>query len=351
MTRPPTTAAPAWSLALPGPAGELAAGSDGCCAVGGAGFVALVRGTGELVWSAPTEPGLRRGIAVLPDGRVADVEGDHVVVRQAGGTVAARWDGRGVTALAAAPDGDLVYLRWSREAGSSLVRAGADGVPRWTVPLAGRGFHPPLVTREEIVVADGSRVRALDHGGRTRWTATRDALSPGEPTSPGAGAVREPVVSLGDGRFAVEFTEDVGSALSVLDPSAGTVTRLPTVRTPVAAVPGRVVAAGPVERPDRYGVVPVAEPGVVRWFPARPTALLAGAEGQVIVVTTPDRDRGRGQASGAVWCLAPDGTLAWVWHPPDPLTSEPVITGDILYATAGERLWALTAGLLNVTEP
>lgn len=306
MTRPPTTAVPAWSLALPGPAGELAAGSDGC-AVGGAGFVALVRATGELVWSAPTEPGLRRGLAVLPGGRVADVEGDHVVVRQAGGTVVASWDGRGVTALAAAPDGDLVYLRWSREAGSSLVRTGADGVPRGTVPLAGRGFHPPLVTREEIVVAEDGRVRALDHSGRTRWTATRDALWSGEPTSPGAGSVREPVVSLGDGRFAVEFTEDVGSAPYVLDPHAGTVTRLPTVA-------GRVVAAG--------------------------------VRGQVIVVATPDRDRRRRQAPGAVRCLAPDGTQVWVWHPPNPLTSDPVITGDTLYATTGERFWALT-----VTEP
>jgi outer membrane protein assembly factor BamB len=345
MTRPERTATPVWSLVLPGRAGELAAAPDGC-AVAGAGFVALVRETGELVWSVPTEPGLRRGLVALPGDRLADVEGHHVVVRQAGGTVAARWDGRGVTALAAAQDGDLVYLRWSREAGSSLVRAGADGAPRWSVPLAGRGFHPPLVTREEIVVAEGSRVRALDHGGRTRWTATRDALSAGEPTSPGAGSVREPVVSLGDGRFAVEFTEDVGSALHVLDPHAGTVTWLPKVRPPVAAVPGRVIAAGPVERPDRYGVVPVAEPGEVRWFPARPTALLAGTEGQVIVVTTPDRDRRRGQAPGAVRSLAPDGTQVWVWHPPSPLTSDPVITGDTLYATTGERLWALT-----VTEP
>jgi hypothetical protein len=348
----PVAAAAAWSMTLPEPAGELATAPGGC-AVAGAGFVALVRATGELVWHAPTEAGLRRGLAVLPDGRVAGVEGDHVVVRRAGGEIAARWDGRGVTALAATPDGDLVHVRWSREHGAALVKVGADGVVRGSVPLAGRGFHPPLVTRDLYVVAEGSRVRALDHSGRTRWTATRDRLTPGEPPPPDTtGAVREPVVALGDGRFVVEFTEDIGSALHIVDPHTDAVGRLATnvaPRSPViSGSAGRIAALGPLDPPASHRVVSFSPGGEVHWthrFPARPATLHASAGGQVVVVTTPDRDR-RGRRDtveeSTVWCLASDGTPTWTWQPPGPLTGTPLVSGDVLYVPVAGRLFALS---------
>jgi outer membrane protein assembly factor BamB len=326
-----------WYLPLPGPPGELAAVPGGC-AVAGAGYVAVVLGTGELLWSVPTEPGLRRGLAVLPDGRVADVEGDHVVVRRAGGELAARWDGRGVTALAAAPDGDLVYVQWSRDTGASLVKTGADGARRGVVPLAVRGFHPPLVTHDLIVVAEGSRVRALDHAGRTRWTATRHQLSRGEPPDLPPGTAREPVVALADGRFVVEFAEDVGYALHVVDPHTGTVTRLPTAaRSPVVVADGRLAARGG----DR--VVSFAPDGTTHWtYPAPPDTLLADAAGRVVVVTAPDRDRRGRDEPHTVHCVAPDGTPAWTWQPPGPLTATPTTSGGVLYAAADGGVFALS---------
>jgi hypothetical protein len=343
VNEPVTTTPTAWAMTLPAPAAELAAGQEGC-AVAGAGFVALVRGTGELRWSVPTEPGLRRGLAVLPDGGVADVEGDHVVVRRTGGEVAARWDGRGVTSLATVPDGDLVHVLWSRDEGSSLVKVASDGTRRGTVPLAGRTFHPPLVTRDRYVVVEGGRVRGLDHAGRTQWTATRRELSRGFPSAPATGAVREPVLALGDGRFAVEFAEDVGFAFHLVDPATGTVARLAPAtapRSPAAALSDRVVALGP----GRHSVVSFAPNGEVAWthvFPLRPAALLAGSGGQVVVVGEPDRERVRRQADTTLWCLAPDGTPSWSWQPPGPLTATPAVSGDILYVTAGGRLFGLS---------
>jgi outer membrane protein assembly factor BamB len=287
-----------WATPLPAPAGELAAGPDGCAAAG-AGFVALARATGELAWSVPTEPGLRRGLAVLPDGRVADVEGDHVVIRGPGGEVTARWDGRGVTALAPTPDGDLVHVVWSPDEGTSLVKTAPDGTRRGRVPLAGRSFHPPLVTRDLYVVTEDGRVRGLDHAGRTQWTATRDGLSEGIPPTPATGAVREPVLELRDGRFAVEFAEEVGYAFHAVDPTAGTVTRL----APNAAPPRGTIPAG-------SGVVALAEP---------------------------DQHR-----NTTLRYLTPDGTPAWTWHPPGPLTATPTPGDGVLYAAADSQLFGLS---------
>jgi hypothetical protein len=340
VNRPMTTTPAAWAMTLPAPAAELVAAPGGC-AVAGAGFVALVRGTGELVWSVPTEPGLRRGLAVLPDGGVADVEGDHVVVRRVGGQVAAGWDGRGVTALATAPDGDLVHVEWTRDEGSSLVKVGSDGARRGTVPLAGRTFHPPLVTRDRYVVVEGGRVRGLNHVGNTQWTATRHQLSRGNPSDPATGTVREPVLALGDGRFAVEFAEDIGFAFHLVDPAAGTVSRLAAaVRSPAVAVPDGIVL-----RSGGNSVVSLSATGDVRWthdFPLRPAALLAGAGGHVVVVGEPDRERRRRRADTTLWCLAPDGTPAWAWQSPGPLTGTPTTSGDVLYVTAAGQLFGLS---------
>lgn len=351
MTRPVDVAA-AWTVTLPGPAGQLAA-TPGGCAVAGAEFVAVVRDTGELGWWARTEPGLRRGLAALPDGRVANVEGDHVVVRRPGGAVSARWDGLGVHALAAAPDGDVVHVRWSHELGTSLVKVGPDGVPRGSVRLAARAYDAPFVTRDLIVVAEGNRVRVLDHGGNTLWTATRDQLTRGEPPpdAPAGDAVREPVTPLGDGRFVVDFAEDIGYVLHIVNPHAGLVYRLApdlAAQPPVVAVPdgsGRIAALATAKQRTGYDIVSFSADGAVEWTRpalASPATLLADATGRVIVVGPLTRGGRRDTADEpAVRCLAPDGTEAWAWHPPGPLTAEPVLAGGVLYAVTGDTLWAL----------
>lgn len=74
-------------------------------------------------------------------------------------------------------------------------------------------------------------------------------------------------------------------------------------------------------------------------------ALLAGAGGQTVVVGEPDRERRRRRLPAeatTLWCLAPDGTPAWTWQPPGPLTGTPTISGDVLYVTADGRLFGLS---------
>ena len=129
--------------------------------------------------------------------------------------------------------------------------------------------------------------------------------------------------------------------------AAGTVNRLAAaVRSPAVAAPDGIVC-----RSGGNSVVSMSATGDVRWthaFPLQPAVLLAGADGHVVVVGEPDRERRRHRADTTLWCLAPDGTPAWTWQPPGPLTGTPILNGDVLYVVADGRLFGLSLAGYNV---
>ncbi|GLY80076.1 PQQ-binding-like beta-propeller repeat protein [Actinoallomurus iriomotensis] len=351
-----------WSVPLPdGPDGTLLALPEGGCLVAAGGFVGLARPPGEFRVLAEAETMVRSAPVLLPERRFARAEDGFVVVRdRETGTTCARWRETIVTELATAPDGDLLYARWSKQDGDELTKAAADGTVRWRRSLTGRAGAAPLAVNELIVAADGATLRAYDAEGREGWVASHVGFGTQPPPTP-YDEVTRPLAEFGDDVVVAELRWSDDGGIHLFDLREETVRRLEppiAVHHPSTALPGRgVVAMGPTtiagDGTTTRRVVLLDPSGQVSWtheLTVEPRALLATPSGDVILGASPDLDYWEKyhrwytlSAECLLRCLAGDsGAERWTWRPGEPLTYQPSVdAAGTVFAAGRGRLWAL----------
>lgn len=219
---------------------------------------------------------------------------------------------------------------------------------------------------------DGNTLCAFDLQGYALWVA--DAGGFYDPETRPAGESKRgaaltarksaPLVRAGAELLLADLQSSDRSGLSVLDAGARTVRMLDIsnrVRPPFALpeLPGHgrcVVGAGPERRISdtdwESTLVAVRLDGTAVWEHAmnvRPQGVIADAGGTVVTWSTPTQERWSKyrkwfdlSTECVVRGVSSSGEHLWTWHPPGPLTANPVISASgQLYVAADDRLWAL----------
>jgi hypothetical protein len=350
-----------WSSHLPdAPDGTLLPALDKACVVATTAYMCLTSSEGGVAWLTEKETIFPGTPVLLPGDLVARPEDGVLVVRDVRtGVTTAAWPEPAMSAPAVAPDGDLVYCRWTAEGGGELKKAGPDGTTRWSRPLSRRLSAAPLVQRNVVIVGDGPRLRACDLNGTPRWTADRDGVHvTGQPEAPAAddAEIEGPIVALDDALLA-ELRWYSGSGRYVFHPRSATVARwdpaIPVhgTPTPVDRPGGGLVALGPTEE-NSWVIVLIDLDGRVIWThrsAAEPRALLAAAGGDVLVFCSPTLDRWENyhrwydlSEECFIRRLDPSGAERWTWRAPAPLTYRPALDRfGRIYTAAPGNLWVL----------
>ncbi len=254
------------------------------------GVLAVERGTGKLRWD--TDVGERANGPVIVGGRavVSTWEGSLTAFDLADGRVAWRAALPGPAIGPAAADGEAVAVTWESmrgDAAGAVVVDGADGRPRWSVPLTPGGVGAPAIVRlptasppTSVVVAVAGDIAA--HGldladGRERWRAATE----------GRGSPEVPPLVVGDGEVLLAHRL---AGLMLVDGDSG-VDRWIGSAGAGAAVRGGPAGAGPdgpfafpIDDGRLFLVGPGLEPRQLGW-PGRISGVAMTSDGMLLVGT------------------------------------------------------------------
>ncbi|MGW0809982.1 outer membrane protein assembly factor BamB family protein [Nonomuraea sp. NPDC002799] len=356
-----------WRVTLPHRhvTGISVAASGRCFVTSDRGIVAL--DGPALRWTVDTAA--PRGCLLLgADLLVAAETGGLVVRDQRTGSIVSEIDATPLSDPAPLANGLLVFLA-SRQGESVLRATTLTGQVRWEVQSPALSY-PPLVLHDQVIVTEGTVVRAFDQDGGPAWSAGRHEFrtAPGvvdQPQEPGA--VDGPLVGLPSGNVLVPIRADDVMGYLVVDPRQGDVQAVPAHLRPGAPVvplrdpsTGRELLVLPGwPETDEYGesrptvtVVDISSGTVVlhHRVPSAVHNMVAGVTGLVAVAGSPSWDRWS-QYHGwpgfdlrddcYVLFLDQDGIRA-EWKPGEP------ITGPLAVGADGEILVPLSGDLVSL---
>lgn len=324
--------------------------ADGTCFVTSeAGLLAL---DGPVTRWAVDSSALR-GCVLLGDGLLVTLGTDGLVVRE-------QRTGALVSVIETAPlsppvpmTGGLLVFLASRERERVLRAVTLTGRLRWEVRLDDV-WYPPIVWHGDVLVTEGTAVRAFDGAGSPLWSVDRPHAT---------GEVDGPLVGLPDGNVLVSVRADDVIGYLVVDPRRREVRAVPAHLRPGALVVPRhdedtgheLLVLPDWPETDTHGdprptvsIVDSTTGAVVlrQHVPAEVGGMAAGVTGPVAVAGSPDWDRwARYQGWPGfdlrddcyVLFLDKDGPRAW-WQAGKPVTGPLAVgvDGDLLVPVAGE---------------
>lgn len=361
---PSSTVEPLFSLDLRAIGGRGAGpdGRDGWLTSTDTALVSL-NASGDRRWEAPFLGDLSAGFLRSEDGAIIAVEGDHVVVRDvASGRVTGSFPAPKTYNVTLDPWGGLLFTLPAPGGVERLLRTTRTGEPSWTVPLTAPAWSFPTTVGDRVFAWFGGLLRALDHDGRVRWAVSHEGFH-----DPGADAGDEqlaPPAAVGPHTLLAGFRWHDGHGLFLIDTEAHTVERYASDRGalhPLTVLPHAggdfrvAMYAGRREVRDmeyEHLVVVLDAHGETLWthaLPTKPTTLTHGADGTLIVSSTPTQKRWddyhRWQDLSKdtyIRCFGADGEERWIWYAPGPQTQPPRLTPNgVIYLTSDGRLWVL----------
>jgi hypothetical protein len=357
-----------WSAKLPNADGSsLAIGADGTVYAACGNELAAFGADGKAKWTVSAKAPVRATM-VLADGRLVAPEQRRMVIRDGGtGKELAHWSLESPVLPSLTANGHLVYVELAR-AGARLCVFDLAGNPVWEAQLTGPVFFPPLAQEKEIVVGDGTYVRAFSNNGEILWVAS--ALGFARVTADDRALllarrdnaedmVDAPVVAIDRDVYLASFRPaSRPPELVLIEAAAGSVRVVKTaqrvthpsaVARPAGKTPLIVATMPNVENVDLVGLSLRGEPAWrVAGLPA-PRTVITDGEGRSLVLCSPTRERfeqyGKAYRLAEqcfVLCVDAEGKQVFRWQAPGPLASPLAIgkAGEV-YAMADGKLWAV----------